>query len=119
MTLYLRGDLMKNPSLIAILLAFLLGACDVDSSNEGFDEEFIAKAEDKAEQYIRSNYNGVETVEFSTDHSSPMGNFALRGTVNGEAKFEMDISKSFFIGGISEGEGFPKIKEECIEVACE
>ncbi|MCA0172131.1 DUF1433 domain-containing protein [Bacillus sp. RAR_GA_16] len=113
---------MKYLSLIAILLAFSLGACNVNSvnsSNERYDQEFIAKAKDKAEQYIRNNYNGVETVEFSNDHSSPMGNFALRGTVNGEAKFEMDISQSFFIGGISEGDGFPKIKEECIEVSCE
>ncbi|WP_165998426.1 hypothetical protein [Bacillus sp. Cs-700] len=34
----------------------------------------IAKAEDKAEHYIRSHYNGVKTVEFSTDYSSPRGN---------------------------------------------
>ncbi|WP_273854060.1 DUF1433 domain-containing protein [Guptibacillus spartinae] len=90
------------------------------NSNDKFhDEEFISKAEKKAEEYIRNNYHDVETVEFSDDHSSPMGNFALRGTVNGNADFEMDVSESLFIGGISEGDGFPEIKEECKKVACE
>lgn len=101
------------------MFIILLGGCGVNSNDQTHDKEFVAKAEEKAEKYIRNNYNGVETVEFSDDHSSPMGNFALRGTVNGNAKFEMDVDDSLFIGGISEGEGFPEIKEECKEVACE
>jgi hypothetical protein len=43
----------------------------------------------------------------------------VNGTVNGEAGFSVSVDGNFEIGSIGEKEGFPEIKEECVEKVCD
>lgn len=104
---------------IFIIIALLLNGCSLFStgSNE-YSEEFILQAEKRAESYLRANYQNVDEVTFSDDHSSPMGGLVIRGKVNGEAAFSLDIDDSLNVIAISEGTEFPEEKEACKDKTC-
>ncbi len=101
----------------------LLGGCVVNSNSDDFDDETIRKAKEIAENYLRSNYKDIKTIEFEDgDYSTPMGGLIISGIVNGneKANFSIDMGvESFEIGGIGTGEEFPEMKEECKDEDCD
>lgn len=111
---------MQWKALIFIMLALFLSGCSLFStgSNE-YSEEFILQAEKEAEHFLRANYENVDEVTFSDDHSSPMGGLVIRGKVNGEAVFSMDMDNSLKVVAISEGTSFPEEKPACKEKVCD
>jgi hypothetical protein len=48
-----------------------------------------------------------------------MGGLVIRGNVNGEAAFSMDMDNSLNVIAISEAAGFPEDKAECKEKVCD
>ncbi|MBN8208914.1 DUF1433 domain-containing protein [Bacillus sp. NTK071] len=91
----------------------------MNSNNETYDQEFITKAEKKAESYLRNNYKNIDKIKFSDDHSNPMGGLVIRGTINDNSNFSMDVDDSLKIIAISEGENFPEEKDECKDKTCD
>ncbi|WP_289890884.1 DUF1433 domain-containing protein [Virgibacillus pantothenticus] len=92
----------------------------MNSSNSNYDEKTIDKAKKTVESYLQNNYENVNEVEFSNDTSDPMGGLIIRGSINGEAEFSVDIDpENFIVMGLAEKENFPERKEECKEKACD
>lgn len=89
-------------------------------NTQEFNEEEIEKAKKVSESYLKNNYKGIESVEFESDFSHPMGGMMVRGTVNNEAGFSISMDTELFeVMSIGEKEGFPEVKEECKEKICD
>ncbi|WP_273834144.1 hypothetical protein [Guptibacillus sedimenti] len=105
---------------IFIMLALFLSGCSLFSTGSNdYSEEFILQAEKEAEHFLRANYDNVDEVTFSEDHSDPIGGLVLEGTVNGEATFNIGVNEDYTVGGIGKGKGFPERKEACREHSCD
>jgi len=108
----------KFPILIILISIILLGGCFVNSHD--YDEEIIIKAEEIAENYIRSNYENIETIEFIAVEENSMGAMQVKGVVNGNAEFTVNTDEeSFEVGSIVTKGGFPDRKEECKNGGCD
>lgn len=92
----------------------------MNNEKDKYSDETIQKARQTVESYLRNNYKDIETVEFNNDFSSPMGGMMVRGTVNDEAGFTVDIDpETFEVMGLGEKTGFPERKEECKDQECD
>ncbi len=113
---------MKN---IKILLCFitaiiiLLGGCNVNQEEHIYDDQTIAKAKEATQNFIKNNFEGVKSIEVEEPYRSPMGAMKSKGKVNREFEFTITINENYSVDGISVDEGFPKMKEECKEKACD
>ncbi|WP_054950408.1 DUF1433 domain-containing protein [Numidum massiliense] len=112
---------MKKLTVVVILIAIIILGGYFVKSNVMIDKKVANKAKIKVEDYIRKNYEGIETVEFTDVSRSPLGGLMVDGIVNGKAGFSasVDDSSDYYIGSIGEEEGFPPEKEECVEKVCE
>ncbi len=103
-----------------IVISIMLVGCNVNSSNNNYDDKTISKAKEKVESYLRLNYEDINTVEFNDNMSDPMSGLMIRGTINGKADFSASIDpREFKVNSMGEKEGFPKVKEECKEEVCD
>lgn len=91
----------------------------MNTNDKNYDDETIEKAKDSAENYIINNYQDIKTVQLSEPYESPMGGLTIDGTVNGMETFTIGFNNDFTVGSISESEGFPELKAECIRQSCE
>ncbi|MDP4549681.1 DUF1433 domain-containing protein [Alkalihalobacillus macyae] len=95
-------------------MSLLLSGCNGNST----DGETMKKAKEKAESYLRSNYQNVNKITFVGDPNNPMGGITVEGTVNGEAEFTIAMDERFEIAGVSRGKNFPDKKDACKEQIC-
>lgn len=89
------------------------------SNTDNYDKETVQKARETVDSYLHSNYAGIDSIEFDDDHTHPMGGMTIRGTINDNADFSVDIDDDFVIAGIGEGKGFPDLKDECKDKVCD
>ena len=82
------------------------------------DDEILKKAKEKAESYLRNNYQNVSEITFVDDPNNPMDGITVEGTVNGEAEFTIAMDERFGIAGVSRGKNFPEKKGACKEQIC-
>ncbi|MCA0993510.1 DUF1433 domain-containing protein [Guptibacillus hwajinpoensis] len=110
---------MKKINGIILLSIILLGGCNVNSSNQTYDNNTIEKARESVESYFRNNYDNVEKIKFSEDTDDPMGGLMINGTING-ADFSASVNpEDFTVNSVGETEGFPEVKKECQEKVCD
>ncbi|MDO6654537.1 DUF1433 domain-containing protein [Anaerobacillus sp. 1_MG-2023] len=105
---------MKSVYICLISLLVLLSGCSVNST----DDEILEKAKEKAESYLKNNYQNVSEVTFVDDPNNPMDGITVEGTVNGEAEFTIAMDERFEIAGVSRGKNFPEKKDACKEQIC-
>ncbi|CDQ39974.1 DUF1433 domain-containing protein [Virgibacillus salexigens] len=103
-----------------IIVSIVLVGCNVNSTNQNYDEKAIDRAKDTVESYLKNNYENINKVEFSDDTSDPMGGLMIRGTVNGEAGFSVSIDpENYIVNSLAEKKDFPRRKKECKERSCD
>lgn len=108
--------LYKPTLIITIISIILLGGCGV---KEKYDDETVVKAKEATQSYIENNFKDIESIKLEEPYESPMGSMKVDGTVNEEAEFSISLNKDFTVGSLSLDEGFPELKDECIEKSCE
>ena len=73
----------------------------------------MAEAESAAENYLKENYQNINSVEILEMRESPMGGMMIEGTVNNQAEFVISMDEeSMIVGSIGKREGFPDRKED-------
>ncbi|PAF34854.1 hypothetical protein CHH69_13630, partial [Terribacillus saccharophilus] len=108
-------DRMKNVFLLFLIIALIFS---VSGCAEKYDDKTIRKAEEATITFINNNFEGVHSIELEEPYQSPMGSLTVPGTVNG-AGFTASLNKDFTIAGIGSEEGFPELREDCVEKTCE
>ncbi|CDQ41732.1 hypothetical protein BN990_04109 [Virgibacillus salexigens] len=99
-----------------IVTTIMLTGCNVSSSIETYDD---TKATEAVKQYLKNNFEGIESVKVDDIYQSPMGGFTVDGNVNeGVADFSAGVENDYTLGSIGLSEGFPERKEECKEQSC-
>ena len=89
-------------------------------NTQPYDDETIKEVEEIAENYIRNNYEDIDTVEITGVEEGQMGGIIVKGEVNGEAGFTVGIDEeTFTVGSVGRKDGFPDLKEECKEQECD
>lgn len=89
----------------------LLGGCFMETAD--YDKKTTAEASETAENYLKENYQDIESVEIEKVFRSPMGGMKVNGTVNNQFNFSLGLEESdFSIRGNATGEGFPARKED-------
>ncbi|MGG1686844.1 hypothetical protein [Pseudalkalibacillus sp. NRS-1564] len=110
---------MLRRLLMVFLISTVLGGCSWASSHETYDEETIAKAEASTQNYIKSNFKEIQSVEITTVYQNEMGGMKVEGSVNnGEGTFSAGIENDFSVGSVGVSETFPDRKEDCMERTC-
>ena len=93
-----------------LLVLTLLGGCFM---RRDYSKKTMAEAESAAENYLKENYQNINSVEILEMRESPMGGMMIEGTVNNQAEFVIAMDESVMkVQSISLGEGFPDRKED-------
>ena len=89
----------------------------VSGCAEKYDDETIRKAKEATTTFIEINFEDVESIKLEEPYQSPMGSLTVPGTVNGVG-FTASLNKDFTIAGIGSEEGFPELRDDCVEKTC-
>ncbi|MDP4549677.1 DUF1433 domain-containing protein [Alkalihalobacillus macyae] len=104
---------------IMLLILSILSACNGVSSNKAYDQETITNAEASTQNYIKSNFEEIQSVEITSIYQNEMGGMTVEGSVNnGKGSFSAGIENDFSVGSVGISEEFPDRKENCMKRTC-
>jgi hypothetical protein len=92
----------------------------VNSQDETYDDETVKRAKISTTNYLKSNFENIQSVEITKVYQNEMGGMTVEGKVNnGDGEFSTGIEKDFSVGNVGVNEKFPNRKEECAKNTCE
>ncbi|WP_181917356.1 DUF1433 domain-containing protein [Virgibacillus dokdonensis] len=73
----------------------------MNSNNETYDDTTKEKATEAVKQYLKNNFEGIESVKIDKIYQSPMGGLTVDGNVNeGVADFSAGVENDYTVGSI-------------------
>lgn len=110
--------------IFSMIILFIGGYFLVDEYNK---RQLVQDAQEKAEEFILQNYEGIETVEINPDnyHFDPMEGLSIGGKVNNNddlyfhVLFMIHHNEIRDVHSIVTAPNFPSKKEDCVNDFCQ